>query len=137
MKRTPNDWIEPPSGGVGGQNPVTYPTVSFDHRHYVRRLKDNRKTCLYTIAWIGGYRQGSILHFGWQYPHVLGFDQDEIAEHSHQLYCQIAKLVYPFDGLVDKDVTRVINYPKNFSREVISRSHPARMGKVICRSRRT
>lgn len=86
---------ELPNGGIGrGGVPKEYATVSFDHRRFVFRLTDKRSVALYIIAWIGGYSKGSILHFGWQFPHFREYSEKDLELHSLSFYCEMARLTY-------------------------------------------
>jgi len=71
-----------------------YPTISFEVQVWARKKSTGRKSTVYLQGWIGGYGKGSIVHFGWQYPHCDDFVKSELEIICNQVYYNIASLVY-------------------------------------------
>lgn len=99
---------ELPSGGMGhGGKRTEYPAVSFELERFVQRNGDAHRYPLYIIVWIGSYKQGSIVHLGWQYPHCDGFCIDRLEAEAFRAFRDIAIAVYgPRD--LDSDVDAFI-----------------------------
>ena len=96
-----------PNGGFGtwGGTPTEYPCVSFEVKSSLHSTAVNRKTPLYLITWLGMYAKGCVWHAGWQYPRVLDFKPQEIAQSAANTFLSVAEVLYDGD-VPDAEVRR-------------------------------
>jgi hypothetical protein len=87
-----------PNGGLGnGPRNDWYPTISFEWKCYPKTIEEHVAKPLYLIGWIGGYEKGSIMHVGWQFPHVRRFSEESLNMEAFSVYKEIAKVIYHAD----------------------------------------
>lgn len=63
---------------------------------------------LYILWWIGNYHAGSIVHIGFQYPHILAFRDAEVLNAACAHYRRVAAAAYGTKAM-DGDVSKFIN----------------------------
>ena len=91
-----------------GGEVVQFPCVSFELQMSVARLRDDRKTNLYLLCWLGAYPNGVIPHFGPQWPHVEKFHPWSVEREAKLMYRQIAHYLYGKDAL-DSEVSSFVS----------------------------
>ena len=105
------------NGGFGRHgHPDSIPceVCSWEKEVYCQRVDINRKTKLYLLAWLGFYppgktggKGGSILHIGWQFPHVNKFQHTSLEQVALDHYVDVARVVYN-NREVDREVYQFI-----------------------------
>lgn len=63
---------------------------------------------LYILWWIGNYHKGSIVHIGFQYPHILAFPESGVLKAACEHYRRVARAVY-HQATMDSNVEDFIN----------------------------
>lgn len=77
----------------------------------------NVKGAIFVYVWIGNFHNGSIIHFGWQYPQMRCWEEhDPNAEEFFErgvfdIYKTIAEILYG-DAPMDKEVAKFIETGK-------------------------
>lgn len=72
------------------------------------------KGAIFVYCWIGNFHNGSIIHFGWQYPQMRCWDNAEAGEEffergTFQIYREVANILYDeSDHEIDKEVAKFL-----------------------------
>lgn len=81
---------------------------------FMVRSKEH-KGAIFTYCWIGNFHNGSIIHFGWQYPQMRCWDDAEVGEDffergTFQIYREVAEILYADSEYeMDREVAKLIN----------------------------
>lgn len=99
---------ESANGGFlnGGGMRNRYNCISFELQFRLRK-KSGVSSQVYLIVWVGGYGKGSIMHCGWQFPHMNDYHVEDLEKAAMKVYPAIARLVYNGRPM-DRDVIKFI-----------------------------
>ena len=109
-----------PNGGFGRHghpDSIDCPVLSWEREYYLYRMDRQRRMKIYLLAWLSFYppgkeggKGGSLLHVGWQYPHCMRFDGEQLSRTTFEHYYEVAQIVYTdCEYPVDREVTKFIN----------------------------
>ena len=74
---------------------------------------------VYLLVWVGGYTKGAIFHCGWQYPHAINFDQQELFDKSKEIFKELVNIFYN-NQISDKEILNFIKEKNADEKDSIS-----------------
>jgi hypothetical protein len=99
---------EGPNGGIFSMGEKKeHNMISFEIQTKAFDKVKGKTRPMYLLVWVGGYTKGAIFHCGWQYPHAINFDQQELFDKSKEIFKELVNIFYN-NQISDKEILNFI-----------------------------